>query len=92
MKKQNFYKKINKLEKLWEDFTYSKCKTVQEKCNWKNNHVLLLDSTRIFFFGKKNTVILIDKSNSYIKHFKNPTLAIKEIDSFLIALIDSYKN
>lgn len=90
MKKENFYKKIDKIEKVWEDYTYSKCKTVSDKCNWKQWHISVLDTTRIFFFEKKNTVVLIDKANGYKKHFKNPSLAIKEIHSFLITLIDNY--
>ena len=89
MKKENFYKKINKIEKAWEDYTYAKCKTTQDKLNWKTWHIEIFDTIRVFFFAKTNTVVLIDKSNGYKKHFKNPSLAIKEIDSFLIALMDN---
>lgn len=90
MTKENFYKKIDKIEKVWQDYTYSKCKTVSDKLNWKQSHIFVLDTMRVFFFSKKNTVVLIDKMNGYKKHFENPSLAIKEIDSFLIALIDNY--
>ena len=89
MKKENFYKKINKIEKIWEDYTYAECKTTQDMLNWKTWHTEIMDSIRVFFFAKTNTVVLIDKSNGYKKHFKNPSLAIKEIDSFLIALMDN---
>lgn len=87
MTREKFFKKIQKLETEWEDYCYSQCETVSEKCNFKNEHNTLLDTTRVFFFGKTNTVVLYDRPNGFKNKYKNPTLAIKEIESWMDTLI-----
>jgi hypothetical protein len=83
MKRERFFAKIEKMETEWADYTYSRCESVHDRLNWKTYHQKLLDTTRVFFFSKTNTVVLYDKPNGYKEHFKNPSLALKEIRGWL---------
>jgi hypothetical protein len=90
MKKSTFNARIQKLETAYADWDYSLCKTTQDKLNWKGSFCPLLDTTRVFFFAKTNTVVLVDRPNGYKKHFKNPSLAIKEIRSWADSFYNDY--
>lgn len=88
MKRSTLNNRIQKLEKEFEEYGYSLCESVQDKLNFKQNFTGLLDTTRVFFFEKKNLLVLVDRPNGYKKAFKNPSAGLKEIKSWFDSIVD----
>ena len=92
MKKLTFDNRLKKALTAEENYWYSLCESVNDKCNFGQSYTSITDTTRIFYFAKTNTVVLYDSPNGYKESFKNPSLALREIESWINSSIAESQN